>query len=320
MSSETTQAVLNHINNVVKNKQGSLKDFTISFFGGEPLLKYNKVVVPILDHYNKVCRKNHITPYISFTSNGYLLTDKVIESLKSFNVNSFQITLDGDREHHDKTRFIKTTQRGSYDRILENVKKLLEKKINVVLRINFTEEKIPFLKTIASDIPQLSEDAKSYLTVDFQRVWQDGESDISKNINNVIDCFKNAGLQTSYFIEQLSGYQRPCYADYRNEVLINYNGDVYKCTARDFKPENRNGVLSMSGDISWKENYLEKRMNLGLIKDICKVCRIYPLCGGGCGQKMLETEGENICLMGFDDENINDIIFKRFSRRFIENQ
>lgn len=318
MSPKITQLAKEHIERVILNNKETIKNFALSFFGGEPLMRYRLVVEPILEYFNSICKDNNIKTNISFTSNGYLLNDKMIASLKQNSVNSFQITLDGSREQHNKTRFVKNTQIGSYDRIIANVQKLLDNQISVVLRINFTADTISGLKDIADDLAIFSDESKKYMNIDFQRVWQDGKSDITEIINEVIAHFSDQGLSTSYSVQELNGLKSPCYADYKNQVLINYNGDVFKCTARDFKPEKRAGYITTGGEIVWENNHVEKRLDLGLMKEMCKKCQIFPLCGGGCSQQLLETAGQDICSMGFDEEKIEQIVNKRFTKRFID--
>ncbi len=83
--------------------------------------------------------------------------------------------------------------------------------------------------------------------------------DINSNIN-------------SYFGDSI----HPCYGDYQDNYVFNYNGDVYKCTARDFKPENRIGHLNHNGTIAFNDNAL-LRAKKSLTSD-CPACRRLPFC------------------------------------------
>lgn len=102
-------------NNVLNNtllfmdktaSQQNLKTFNLNFFGGEPLLYYQDVVLPIMEHYNRLLKRNSLEGFIGFTTNGYLIDDKMIVSFKENRVDSFQITLDGFGKEHDKTRHL----------------------------------------------------------------------------------------------------------------------------------------------------------------------------------------------------------------------
>ena len=69
--------------------------------------------------------------------------------MNSLGVSSLQITFDGDREHHNQTRF--SNKGGSYDKIVQNIKMILSQTdIQVILRINYTRKNIKgFLSLLA---------------------------------------------------------------------------------------------------------------------------------------------------------------------------
>lgn len=118
-----------------------LKFFSLSFFGGEPLLYYKEIAKPLIDYISTVSKSKNVRFNVHFTSNGFLLNDAMIEYLKQYDC-SFQITFDGHRPLHDKTRFA-TLGHGSYDKILSNVAKLTNARIHAVSRINFTTSNKP---------------------------------------------------------------------------------------------------------------------------------------------------------------------------------
>ncbi|MCO7319510.1 radical SAM protein, partial [Riemerella anatipestifer] len=103
------------IDNKVKNKE--LKYFRLSWFGGEPLLYYDKNVFPIIEYAYNRCIENNVSFSCSFTTNGYLINDKMIQDFKKYGIKGFQITLDGNEEEHNKVRYV-SKSRGSYREII----------------------------------------------------------------------------------------------------------------------------------------------------------------------------------------------------------
>ena len=103
MDKQTLENVKKHMQKSIEEKY--LKGFNLGFFGGEPLLYYKDIVYPLLSYLSSICKKHELNYSVGFTSNGYLLTDKIIKELKDFKVSSFQITLDGDKESHNKVRY-----------------------------------------------------------------------------------------------------------------------------------------------------------------------------------------------------------------------
>ena len=104
-----------------------------------------------------------------------------------------------------------------------------------------------------------------------------------------------------------------CYADKENSMVINYNGDIFKCTANDFLPELREGRLNPDGSITFNNQY-QMRMNAKYKLGECLNCAILPICqscsqdrlrmlkGGECRYKndKLELVKDQIKLIAFE--------------------
>ena len=136
--------IIDKINQFISKtlSEEKLKHFSLAFFGGEPLLCFRKNVVPIIEHLLPECRKHEKTYHLIFTTNGYLINPEFIDYFLSRNIRChFQITLDGYRATHDKVRYVSQTK-GSYFKILENIKQLIENKFYVRFRINYTDENL----------------------------------------------------------------------------------------------------------------------------------------------------------------------------------
>lgn len=311
MESETLRRVLLMISDIIDSQDG-LESFDLSFFGGEPLLQYNKIVRPILDHCRYKCRHSGVHLSVGFTSNAYIINDSIIAHLtENDEPKSFQITLDGNRERHDKTRFA-VRGKGSYNIILANVKRLIDCGIEVILRINYTASNIMSVKEILKDIDTIEEENRKLLTISFHRVWQDyqrqdlPDSVVTETVDLFREKFSNVGDEFS-----MNNLRNPCYADKVNEAVINFDGNVFKCTARDFSAENRCGVLGEDGRIIWNEN-IKSRSKVKLSRAVCRTCRLLPLCGGSCSQKSIEYAGKDVCIEGLSSKDMDKIVMQRF--------
>ena len=311
MGPETLRRVLLLVSGIL-DRQPELETFDLSFFGGEPLLHYDGIVRPVLDHCRRECRRRGVRLLVGFTSNGYLIDDAMIAHLtEGDEPKSFQITLDGNRERHDKTRFPARGE-GSYDTILANVRRLLGCGVEVILRINYTASNIHSGRDVLKDIDTIDAQGRKLLTVSFHRVWQDRrmrelpDSVVADTVELFREEFRNVGDAFS-----MNNLRNPCYADKVNEAVVNFDGNVFKCTARDFSEENRCGMLADDGRIIWDER-VESRRAAKLSRPVCRTCRLLPLCGGGCSQKAVESGGENICLEGLSGEEMDKVVMQRF--------
>jgi uncharacterized protein len=96
--------------------------FVLTFFGGEPLL--NLPVMYFLAERlwaSSVARGVHMQ--INVITNGLLLTPEVVDRLEPFGLNGFKITIDGDRDTHNRMRPLRGGQ-GTFDRIINNIRRI----------------------------------------------------------------------------------------------------------------------------------------------------------------------------------------------------
>lgn len=100
----------------------------------------------------------------------------------------------------------------------------------------------------------------------------------------------------------------PCYADYASSLVVNYNGGIFKCTARDFAPKNRLGVLETNGDVTFNQNY-SKRISQRFNTD-CFNCKILPICTV-CSQKRYEANNINKCPISITEQDKDNQIYYR---------
>lgn len=304
MSADVKQSVLLLIDKLLADNK--LKKLNLSFFGGEPLLYFDKVVVDIINHAKMQCKAFDAKLSIHFTTNAYLLTDNVLKQLEGLDV-SFQITIDGGKQVHDSVRKTKGGE-PTYARIVEHIHQTLSRGFSVGVRFNYTAKSIPSFIDVVKDFSHLQQEQKQLVNFIFQRVWQDNEGDadqVGQQVEHIERAFEQAGL----FVNNAKSYIVPyCYADGVNTAVVNYNGDLFKCTARDFAPKSKEGTLAADGTLRWNER-LRKRMSIRHGSDTCLQCRIYPICHGGCSQMKLEApDGISSCPKGYDDDKIQEIM------------
>lgn len=297
MTPQTVELIKKHID--LKTSDPELQHFHLSFFGGEPLMGFHTVVMPLLKYAKEICQKRSIGYDAHFTTNASLLTDKMISEMKDLNISiGFQITLDGNRKTHDSIRCTKTGK-PTFDTIVANIHKLLQNGFKVSLRINYTTANLDTNYDIIDEFKDLSDDMRKKFDVILQQVWQDAGNNTAKGSELIIKIqneFNSKQLCTNS--KYTNNYR--CYADCENNVVINYNGDIYKCTARDFLPENKEGVISADGHVEFNDIFKE-RMSVKHTNVFCKHCVIFPLCMGTCSQFSLENNNEEKCYHNFSE-------------------
>ncbi len=93
--------------------------FTITFFGGEPLLNL-PVLYQLAEALWQACTTRGIGMAVNVITNGLLLTEAVVDRLLPFGLNGVKVTLDGDQPTHDRLRPLRGGQ-GTYARIMRNL-------------------------------------------------------------------------------------------------------------------------------------------------------------------------------------------------------
>lgn len=319
MTSETVKSVSLLIKNILSENK-DLNRFHLYFFGSEPLLKFDSVILPVIDTLSTQTKDSNILKTIQITTNGALITNRIINKIKQFNIfTSFQITFDGYGETHNKSRFNKVNQK-SYNTLVQTIKQLLQNDLLVTLRINFTQNNIDELKLVLNDFKDLPEKDRQKIIYTPVRIWQDEPKRVTKDacekikfsrqdrsivmaMNKSISYAKSLKMNVMP-IESIDSVRCPCKHSYINAASINYNGDVFKCCARAFDDENKEGDLLSNGTIKWKDDtdirILRKRT---VHNNPCKSCIMFPICGGGCIQSFNDFADTEYCLYQYHEES-----------------
>ncbi|WP_415779278.1 SPASM domain-containing protein [Elizabethkingia occulta] len=163
---------------------------------------------------------------------------------------------------------------------------------------------------ILKDFEDISQSIKDNITISLHKVWQEefeaneNEYEKIKNRINVLG-FK---MPNSLMVDAV---KYSCYADKKNHATINYNGDVYKCTARDFNKDNVEGTIDDLGNIIWNSRN-DYRNETRLLNKPCKECFLLPMCAGGCSQHALEhgLRNKEYCVHDFNEENKKQFVLE----------
>src|SRR5438128_7270157 len=113
--------------------------FVLTFFGGEPLLNL-PVMYELAERAWEASLRRGTNLYINVITNGLLLTPEVVDRLKPFGLNGIKITLDGDRDTHNRMRPLRGGQ-GTFDRIVENVRRVAGR-VSIAIGGNFDETSV----------------------------------------------------------------------------------------------------------------------------------------------------------------------------------
>ncbi len=290
MSDETIESLNKHISYLITKKK--VETLMLDWFGGEPLMYFDEVIARVSEFSQKMVSEHSVGFAQQITTNGTLLNEERIRMMKDYRFIFFQITLDGNELRHNQIRHY-ADKKGSYKDIIHNINLLcsMMPEVHVCLRINYDMQT---LKNIRDIIRDLSEESRKNIVVDFQRVWQVKCTDEMRQLlQEAKEEFKAAGFYSDFWAYRPLSF-KCCYADNYNYYAINYNGKVFKCTARDYSDKLVIGNLQPSGMIDWNEGLLGKMYKKATFEhEECEKCKMLPLCMGPCIQKNYEMLRDN---------------------------
>lgn len=290
MSDKVENEIIKYIqNNIESNNQ--INKLNITWFGGEPLLCIDQIV-RMTEKINNIALKNNIFTSYSIVTNGVLLNnDDVYEKAKICNINSYQITLDGNEKIHNTRRVTKGGY-GTFKEIITAIKRLKFDNINFGVRVNIDKNNI---NSVFDLIDQLKKDGLQdiHIYLGHLRAYTNScinesikylsVSEFSKYHTDILTYLKYNGFCYSS-VNFYPTLARPCIANRKNSFVIDNNANIYKCRT---DIGNQNSII---GNLFELSNRTEEQI-YNEIKWIewepfnsvqCNDCKYMPLCLGGC--------------------------------------
>src|SRR5438874_4836148 len=113
--------------------------FVLTFFGGEPLLNL-PVMYELAERAWQAATDRGVALYVNIITNGLLLTPEVVDRMLPFGLNGVKITLDGDKDTHNRMRPLRGGQ-GTFDRIVANIRAVAGR-CRIAIGGNFDESSV----------------------------------------------------------------------------------------------------------------------------------------------------------------------------------
>ena len=291
------------------------ESFVLTFFGGEPLLNL-PVMYFLAERMWASCQARGIRMLVNIITNGLLLTPDVVDRMAPYGLNGVKITLDGDRDMHNKMRPLRGGQ-GTFDKIINNVR-LVAGKCRISIGGNFDEESVDTYPALL-DFLREQEFADKLTRVAFKPVIRTPRADQpsrqpssnkfialtavgagTKPLNGT--CMTSAGGGTSIcdncnFIDEKMSFLReetmkrgfatvdgvhmgPCEIHRKHAHTIGPDGSIYACPGFTGDPRMSTGHIDGRKE-SWQQAAGARFDALAAWKQ-CDDCAFIPVCAGGC--------------------------------------
>ena len=115
------------------------RTFRLTLFGGEPLLNLPACYF-LAERLWQATQARGIRMTIFIVTNGLLLTPEVVDRLEPFGLRGVKLTLDGDRDTHNRMRPLRGGQ-GTFDKIIANLRRIAGRVV-VTIGGNFDESSV----------------------------------------------------------------------------------------------------------------------------------------------------------------------------------
>jgi len=292
MTREIEEELLEYVAQQIKGK----RTLAVQWFGGEPLRA--------LDQVRRISEglislaKNEGAHYSSaIVTNGHLLTRDTARLLKRLGIRSAQVTLDGDKHLHDRTRRSGSME-GSFERLLANIE-AASPFLDVNIRIHVAPFSVSAVKNLLVDLAarDIGTHAKS---IYFAPLFKYAPSDVSQQFTSDTKRFYDSESFAAIEVELFKDLRRlrlpmpdlleasfsVCTAVRANAIVVGPSGRLYKCYFELDKPSKSVGRTSIG---VLPSDHLHQWLDHEIARDDeCRDCTYLPVCFGGCTHKWQE--------------------------------
>lgn len=290
---------------------------SLGLFGGEPLLDL-RAANYFIDEVSRIANTLVIPFQFGITTNGTRLTRELMLDWAARGLQEVRVTLDGPKDVHDARRYHRGNRdKGSFDCIMERLTAVADVPgFNITIEVNIDAENytrvdelldtlegaglknrvlvVPeqTLATLASSAA--GEDgcgtcsSGGCSTANVDPAWFSshtlGGDGLAEAFVRAVDQIAGRGFR----MPEMVGVYYPCIFVQKHHVVIDWRGDMYKCSFTI-----GNNDMSV-GDVSRGFNWRNEDM-LGSVRiiDWCKArdCAYIPICGGGCRYEAYNASG-----------------------------
>ena len=274
------------------------RSFHLTWYGGEPLMD-QEAIWDISAEAIRYCDENDIKYTSMMISNGYQMTVPVAEKLKAARVGKVQITIDGDEATHDSRRHL-TSGRGTFQKILDNIQAVTERKLlKVSVRVNIDGQNESQARALLDILHARGFGIHNGVSVYFAPVESVAEA--TDGCTSCLSKTDYADVETRLHqlafemglmpMPRMPRHLGLCTAVKPNSYVVVPNGDLHKCWDTVMDPALRVGSV-MGGHPRGSDTRTEAMWNAWspFENDVCGNCQLLPACAGACAFKFVHND------------------------------
>ena len=268
-------------------KKENIKEGTIIFYGGEPLVNWDAIVAAV-----ELCKKLKSKIKLSIVTNATLLTNEKIKYLSENNI-EVGISIDGPKKLNDKNRIYRSGTKSVYEDVIKKFPRLKANNCKFGLSITISEDFLDIQDEVLDWLKELGVTSIFYNLYHYTSYNENWENYYNKacqfllksyevlSESNIYDGRLNRKIES--FLESEFKFS-DCGAIGGNQLAIKPNGEV--CICHGYLKTNKYVIGNINKDS------IEKLMDSKEIKfwrnrctlnnKECLKCEALYSCGGGC--------------------------------------
>ena len=277
---------------LVKNRLQEGTMFSVSWYGGEPLLEL-EVIESLTERFKKVCKEKKAKYGAGIITNGYLLTPTTLDKLIKLNISFAQITIDGPEEIHNARRPL-LGKGPTYQTIIDNITKIPEDiPFGLSIRVNIDRRNREYVSELLENLRGHDLHNKKNISIYFSSVFA--------STNSCKDVIESCMITREFALKEVELYREAmrigfqiknypasnislCGAIGPNSFVVEPDGILQTCWNTVGRKDTKVGSIKDSS-IELNDNYNKWLSWSTFDKKGCKNCPILPLCMGGCPYK-----------------------------------
>jgi len=269
---------------------------TITFFGGEPFLKFD-IIQHTIHYIDKNYKDKEI--YYTVTTNGTILTSKILSFIKKYKL-AILVSIDGPK--HVNIHRVYHSKKNSFDDVIKNILILKENNINIELRATLTNDTKDIVEVFS-----FFENLKIPFNIVFAYDSENKSHELSQHKDNLLHIKKQFEKLYTYYVDRIKKNKKifaysilskletiqfrvkkhySCGGGH-NFFSITNQGDIYSCEHLVGLEKYSSG--NIHNDFSMEKFHL-KSVDVEKI-DACDDCWAKYLCSGGCFSSNISSTG-----------------------------
>ncbi len=266
-----------------------LRTVSIKLAGGEPLMAFKKWHANVAK-LKKVLAEEKIELQLRLITNLTTLTDSMIDFIKNYDI-AISVSLDGLAAYHDKNRIYTGTQKGTFEVVDKNIKRLQHAGITPSVMVTVTSENH---KGIPDLVGYLIKNDITFRLADAKGGYIDPGEFLSamEKVSDVVQAGVDDGFPVSrrIVVSDLRTHypsSTPCSMG-KNAAAIYLDGSVYFCHTEFGKGKPLGHLDDDEGLLDIIQKGRERHFGLS---DDCQQCEYRLICAGGC--PLYRVEGKS---------------------------